>query len=69
LAEVADQVKGHSQRYYILEKEQAKKAHVPHTVNPGHGNNRTGVVMTIVLVIKNMSATMSPPMIPALDFT
>src|SRR4029453_15466757 len=39
-SEVADQVKGHSQRYYILEKEQAKKAHVPHNVNPGHGNNR-----------------------------
>ena len=42
MAEVADQVKGYSERYDILEKEQAQKAHVPHTVNPGNGNNRTG---------------------------
>ena len=39
--EVADQVKGYPERYDILEKEQAQKAHVPHTVNPGNGNNRT----------------------------
>ena len=41
-AEIADQINGYSERYDILEKEQAQKAHVPHTVNPGNGNNRTG---------------------------
>ncbi len=41
-AEVADQVKAYSERYDILEKEQAQKAHVPHMVNSRNGNNRTG---------------------------
>jgi len=41
-AEIADQVKGYPERYDILEKEQAQKAQVPHTVNPGNGNNRAG---------------------------
>src|SRR5260370_29110296 len=40
-AEVADQVKACSERYDILEKEQAQKAHVPHVVNSRNGNNRT----------------------------
>ena len=40
-AEIADQINGYSERYDILEKEQAQKAHVPHTVDPGNGNNRT----------------------------
>jgi hypothetical protein len=38
---MADQVKGHSEGYDILEKEQAQKTHVPHPVNPRYGNNRT----------------------------
>ena len=42
LAEIADQVNGYSEGYDILEKEQAQKAHVPHAVSPGNGNNRTG---------------------------
>ena len=41
-AEVADQVKAYSERYDILEKEQAQKTHVPHMVNSRNGNNRTG---------------------------
>ena len=42
LAEIADQVKGHSEGYDILEKEQAQKAHISHPVNPRYGNNRAG---------------------------
>ena len=41
-AEVANQIKRYSERYDILEKEQAQKTHVPHTVNSRNGNNRTG---------------------------
>src|SRR5216684_4042028 len=41
-AEVADQVKACSERYDILEKEQAQIAHEPHMVNSRNGNNRAG---------------------------
>jgi hypothetical protein len=42
LAKIANQVKGHSERYDILEKEQAQITHVPHPVNPRRGDNRAG---------------------------
>jgi hypothetical protein len=42
-AKVADQVRACSERYDVLEKEQAQKTHVPHVVNSRNGNNRTGV--------------------------
>jgi hypothetical protein len=34
LAEIADEVKGHSEGDEILEKEQTQITHVPHPVNP-----------------------------------
>lgn len=42
LAEIADQVKGYSEGYDILEQKQAQITHVPHSVNPWYGNNRAG---------------------------
>ena len=42
LAEMTDQIKAPTKRYDIFEEEKAQEAHVPHTVNSGHGNNRTG---------------------------
>ena len=42
IAEVPDQVKGYSERYEILKKEQAQETHVTHVVNSGNGNNLTG---------------------------